>query len=94
MKTTKTLADFKAQFDPDVVVPNKIKAALASLLKEGPESWEMEAEIIKRAGISQTQMSAYRGQFEKHIVSARSPGKDGKRIWFADAKVAAKARGE
>jgi hypothetical protein len=93
---SKTLADFKSKFDRDVVVPGKIKAALDGLRKEGPEAWEYEGDFIKRAGLSQTDMGTYREQFEKHVVIAKEIGKSssgaGRRVWFADPKVAAKIR--
>lgn len=89
----KTLADFKAKFDPDVVVPNKIRAALESLGKEhGPEAWEVESELIKRAVISQTDIGKYRDKFDAHIVKVRERNRDERKIWFVDPKVAAKAR--
>lgn len=93
-KKVNTLADWKASYEPDIVIPNKIKAALASLLKESEEGWESEADFIKRAKISNTQIGAYRSKFEKHIALGRESGKSEKRFWFASAKVAAKARGE
>jgi fumarate hydratase class II len=61
-----TLADFRGQFDMNVVVPTKIKTALAELLKLGEETWEYESDIIKRAGISQTHMATFREQFVDH----------------------------
>jgi len=91
----KTLADFRAAHDRNVIVPNKIRAALAAMLKIGPEEHEYEGDFIKKAGISQTDMGEFRDQFIKHVVvvAARS-GKAGRKIWFADPKIAAKARGE
>lgn len=89
----KTLNSFREKFDRSVVVPNKIKAALQSLLDEhGPEAWESEGEIIKRSGISMTDMGEFREMFEKHIVKVRERNRDERRIWFGDAKVAAKVR--
>lgn len=88
----KTLAEFKARFDRSVVVPNKIRAALAALAKEGPEAWEYEGDIIKRAGISQSDMGLFREEFEKHVVLVRESGRSDRKVWFADAKVAAKVR--
>lgn len=94
-KTVKTLADFRAAHDRNVIVPNKIRAALAALLKEGPENYEYESDLIRRAGISQTDMGEYRDLFVDHIVTTPSlRGKSGRRVWFADPKVAKKARGE
>lgn len=89
-KKAKTLADFRAAFDPAIIVPVKIKAGLASLRKEGREAWEAESEFLQRAGVANCQISAYRDNFAAHIVEAgvRNP----KRFWFADTKVAEKAR--
>lgn len=88
----KSLNDFRAAHDKNVIVPDKIRKALAAMLKEGPENYEYEAEFIRRAGVSQTDMGTFRAQFEDYIVNVateRAP----KRVWFADPKVAKKARG-
>lgn len=87
----KTLADYKAVYDPDVVIPAKIRAALTTLLAEGPENWEYEADFFRRVGAAGQQITPYREQFAAHVVEPR--GHNSKRIWFADTKVAAKARG-
>lgn len=89
---SKTLADFKAIHDPNVVVPSKIRKALEAMTKNGPENWEYEGEFIRLAGISTTQMGAFRDQFVEHIVE--TSGKQAKRVWFGSTKAAAKARGE
>ncbi len=89
----KSVADFKALFHEDVKVPAKIKAAIASLAAEGPEAWEYEVDFLKRAGVSTTQLAAYRGQFEKFFVAVRETrGKSERRVWFGDSKVADKVR--
>ena len=88
--TGKTIADFRAAHDKNVIVPAKIKKALADMESEHPENWAYEADLIKRAGLSQTDMSAFRDQFSEHIVE--TSGKTQKRVWFASAKVAAKVR--
>lgn len=93
MTKVRTLADFKAAHDPNVIVPNRIRVALASLAKEGVEAWEYEGEFLKRAGISQTQLGQFREHFLAHIVEA--PGtraRTGRRVWFGDVKTAKKLR--
>lgn len=93
-KEVKTLADFKAAHDRSVIVPNKIRVALAAMLKEGPEQYEYETDFIKRAAISQADMGEFRDQFVKYIVmTAAVHGRAGRRVWFADPKVARLARG-
>lgn len=89
-----TLADFKAKYDPATVVPNKIRAALAEIAKQGPEHHVQEVEFAKMAGVSLSQISSFRAMFEKHIVVTRNDRRNEVKIWFGDAKVAAKARGE
>jgi hypothetical protein len=87
----KNLDSFRSIHDRSVTVPNKIKAGLAALRKaDGAEGWEYEADFVKRAGLSQTDLGAYRGQFEAHIVETK--GKSAKRVWFADPGTAATAR--
>ena len=87
----RSIDDFRALHDKNVIVPRKIQAALDEMLKEGPENWSYEAEFIRRAGISQTDMGLFRDNFAAHIVETRD--KSAKRVWFASAKVAAKLRG-
>ena len=92
---TRTLADFRAAHDPDVMIPAKIRAALETLEKEGPEEWRYEAEFISLAKVSQTQMGQYRDQFAAHIVETSAVGgRSPKRVWFATTKAAKAARGE
>jgi hypothetical protein len=90
-KQKKDLSAFRAAHDRSVIVPNKIRAALAELEKaEGAEAWEYEAEFIRRAKISQADIGAYRDGFSAHVVE--TIGNKGKRIWFAQVKVARTAR--
>lgn len=87
----KNLDAFRATHDRNVTVPNKIRAGLDSLAKaEGAEGWEYEADFVKRASLSQTDLGQFRAQFEDHIVETK--GKSAKRVWFADVSTASKAR--
>lgn len=92
MKTVgKNLADFRAAHDKNVIVPSKIRAALAAMEKEGgPENWAYEQEIIKRAGINTTDLAMFRDQFADHVVDLS--GRNSKRVWVASAKAAVKFR--
>lgn len=94
MSKPKTLADFKAAHDPNVIVPNKIRAALAAIEKEGAENWSYEVDFLKLSGLSTTQLATFRDQFAAHIVEAPAAhGKSTKRCYFGNAKIAAKLRG-
>lgn len=90
-KPKKDLSSFRASHDRSVIVPNKIRAALVELEKaEGPEAWEYEQEFMRRAKISSTDVGQYRDDFLAYIV--QTPGNNGKRVWFAQAKAAKTAR--
>lgn len=93
MAKPKTLSDFRSLHDSNVIVPAKIREALTAMLKEGPEQWEYEADFVKRAGVSNTQIGAFREQFIDHIIEAPSTARQtARRVWFADPKVAKKLR--
>jgi hypothetical protein len=86
--TGKDLAAFRAAHDKSFIVPQKIKAGLAAL----GDSWEYEAEFIKRCGSSQTDFAAYRDEFSDFFIEARGTGKTPKRVWTGTKAFAAKIR--
>jgi hypothetical protein len=90
----KTLADFRAAHDPDVIIPNRIRAGLAAIEKEGAENWLSEGDFLKLTALSTTQLAQHRDKFGAHIIEQSSgrSGKAGKRFYFGSAKVAAKLR--
>lgn len=88
----KTLADFRAAHDRNVIVPTKIRAALSKLATEHAENWVYEADLLKLAGISTTDIGLFRDQFVEHIVE--TAGRNAKRVWFATIKAAKVARGD
>jgi len=91
MKPKKDLSAFRAAHDRNVIVPNKIRAALADLEKtEGAEGWEYESDFIRRAKISQSDMGLYRDGFVAHVVE--TTGNKGRKVWFATVKAAKAAR--
>ena len=95
-KPKKTLDSFRLAFDPEVKIPNKIRLGLQSLLAaEGPEGWEFELEFCKRADVGPSVIGKFREQFNDHIVEVKCDTRSNNRkfVWFADAKVAKKARG-
>lgn len=93
--TPKTVNDFRSLYDPKIVVPTRIKAALDSLAQEGPEQWEYEADFLKRANVTPVQLNSYREQFAAHYVEAAAQGRrTGVRAWFGTTKAAKAARGE
>lgn len=100
----RTLATFKAKHDSATVIPNKIRAALDRMKKDGgPEAYAYEQQdpdggipFAKMADVGGVHMAQYRKQFADHIVvirqdigSKRAP----RRVWFATIKAALEARG-
>lgn len=87
------LATLRAALDPDVRQPATIRAALRAMQAElGAEAYEVEVEFIKRCkGVGNNHIGRWRETFRAHIVCGRPDGKNEKRFWFADVKVAAKA---
>ena len=88
----RTLADFRAAHDLSVIIPAKIRQTLAEMLAEHAENWLYEIDFVKRAGVAINHLGTFRDEFADHIVETR--GRTPKRIWFASAKIATKARGE
>jgi len=87
------LQAFKATHDPKVVIPGKIRKALETMAKANVESWLAEEDFIKQAGVSKEEIRTNREAFDEHIVEVKRKGRGTPaRFWFADAKVATKAR--
>lgn len=81
----KSLDDFKRSHDKSFIVPSKIRAALKGL---GPRGWAYEVEFIRLAGLSTTDLAAYRDQFEEHLVLVDRI----KRVWAGSETFAAELR--
>lgn len=95
----RNVASFKAQHNRNVVIPNKIRAALEKMAKDnGPEHYEYETDFVKLAEIGASDLAAHRDAFTKFIVEAKPIGKgtsrSPRRVWFATEKAAKAAAGE
>lgn len=90
----RTVSDFRATYDRNVIVPAKIKAGLAALLKIGKEHYAPDEEFRNLCGLQGAQLADFRDQFRKHwfFTPSISGNKTPKRVWFGDAKVAARLR--
>jgi hypothetical protein len=84
----KDLEMFRAAHDKSYIVPRRIKEGLTAL----GESWEYEAEFIKRCGLSQIDFAAYRDQFSDFYVETGGTGGRGKRVWAGTKAFATKLR--
>lgn len=87
------LDEFAAQYDKNVIVPNKIKAGLEKLAnrrKDGT-AWETEVNFLKTAALSTTDLSLFRDQFTAYHVNVGTD-RQPKRVWFGSKVAADKAR--
>jgi hypothetical protein len=87
-KTTKKLADFRAVHDKNFVVPERIKAGLARLGKDG---WEYEASFIRLCETNVVDFSRFRDQFNEYCVVFKENGKE-RRVWAGSKAAADKMR--
>jgi len=94
MPKARTAKDFAAAHVREVYGPNKIRTALAKILETGPEHWEYEGDLAKPPyGLSNADLTEFRDQFAPYwVTTAVQSGKAARRVWFGDAKVAAKFR--
>jgi hypothetical protein len=85
----KDLEAFRAMHDKSFIVPKRIQEGLAAL----GDSWEYEAEFIKRCGVSQTDFAAYRDQFADFFLeTGGTGGARGKRVWAGTKAFAKRLR--
>lgn len=87
------IEEFRAQYDKNIIVPTKIRDALAKLAKRRADgtAWEAELQFLKTAGLSTTDLAAFREAFAQYYVNVgteRAP----KRVWFGSRAAADKAR--
>ena len=92
----RTVADFRAAHDKSVIIPNAIRKGLKAVGDIGKEHFEYDEQFRALCGVQASDLADYRDQpeFRKHwfITPGSSKNKGGKRVWFADAKLAAKLR--
>lgn len=81
-----TLAELNARYNPNVIIPAKIREALKSL---GDNALPSE-EFRKLANISTTQLSQFADQFSEHHIPVRDAGRT-RLLWAGTAAFAARA---
>lgn len=90
-KQGRTIADLRATHDKSVVIPNRIKAAIAALAGSADE-WIYEVDFMKLAKppLGSQDIAKFRDQFADFW--AEMPSTNGKsqvrRVWFATKKAA------
>lgn len=89
--TKRNLDDFRKVYDKSLIIPARIKAALADL----GDAWETEQEFLRRVACSTTEFARYRDPFIEHSVEiprSRANGSQAKRVWAGTKQFAAKLR--
>lgn len=87
--TGKSLQDFRAEHDKSYIVPKRIREAVAKL----GDGWLYEVEFLRLAGLSTTDLAAYRDEFLDYVVNVGSAGgKTPRRIWAGTKALAQKMR--
>jgi hypothetical protein len=85
-KKPKTMADLRAAHDRTVIVPNRIREALAALKASG-DVWTYEADFqaLMKPPIANGDISRYRDGFADFWAELPSTGGKirAKRVWFA-----------
>lgn len=82
-----SLSDLDNQYNPNVIVPAKIKAALAKLGDNAMTSINFQ----KEAGVTTLQLSQFAEQFESFQVVVRDNGKP-KTLWCGSEAFAKKVK--
>ena len=85
-KTGRSLQEFRAEHDKSFIVPKKITDALKKL----GNGWEYEVQFMRIAGLSVTDLAAYRDQFAEHVVMVG--GRNPKRVWAGTVDLARQLR--
>lgn len=84
----KDIQAFRELHDKSYIIPKKINAALAEL----GDSWEYEADFMKRCQVGSTDLARYREQFSDFHFEVRVMNRSTKRVWCGTKKFAAKLR--
>jgi hypothetical protein len=79
-KPGRTLAEFRAAYDKDTIVPGKIRAAIKTI----GGGWVYEVEFAKLAGVSLADLGNYRDNFADYVVALR----ESRRAWAGSAATA------
>jgi hypothetical protein len=83
------LQAFRASHDKSFIIPARIKAGLEQL----GESWEYEAEFIRRCQLSTGDFARFREDFlDFSVETGTLNGNRGKRVWAGSKAFAAKLR--
>lgn len=82
-----SLSDLDRQYNPNVIVPARIRAALAKLGDNAMTALNFQRE----ANVTTLHLSQFADQFEDHLVTVREGGRP-KVLWCGTAAFAAKVK--
>lgn len=86
-KTGRDISEFRSAHDKNFIVPKKIEDGLKAL---GPDKWDYQADFLKLAEVSITDLAMFREQFAEFTVSVGSKTK--KTVWCGSKALATKLR--
>jgi hypothetical protein len=84
----KDFTAFRKLYDKSLIIPERIKVALASL----GEGWESEADFVKRCNLSTSDFARYRDFFADYFIEVRAMGKGPTRVWAGTTAYTEKLR--
>lgn len=89
-KSGRAPEEFQKEHDQSYIVPARVREGLAEL----GETWEYEADFMKRIGCNAPMLVSYREQFAEFIVDIkpRAGRSHSKRAWAGTKKLAALLR--
>jgi len=82
----RSVAEFQRLHNPDIVIPEKIRAALAGV---GADKWVYETELARLAGMASERVRAYRHLFPDHVVAVKL---NGPFVWAGSPEAAQQLR--
>lgn len=82
--------EFQKEHDQSFIIPERVRTGLAELA----DTWEYEADFMKRIACNATMVSPYREQFSEHVIDIkpRAGRSHSKRAWCGTVKLANKLR--
>lgn len=92
----KTVDSFRALHDRNVAIPNKIRAGIDQMRKDGGgEHWEYAIDFARIAGVSLADLNKFADQFTDFTVEAKAEAgskRHARQVWFATKKAADDAK--
>lgn len=95
-KPGKTLDELRSAHDKAVIIPDRIRTAIAAIAAGGAENWLYDEDMRKLANISPPDMRDYREEFKDFwaVMPSTNGKKTARLVWFGSKKTAAAWRAD